>query len=47
MIADLKIALRTLAKNPGFTLTVVLMLALEIGTNTSIFSVVEVGPGYS
>ena len=41
LIADLKFALRSLSRTKGFALTVIVTLALGIGANAAIFSVVR------
>src|SRR6059058_5324632 len=41
MIREIRYAVRQLAKHPGFTLVSALTLALGIGANSAIFSVVD------
>ncbi|HYX54499.1 MAG TPA: ADOP family duplicated permease [Candidatus Limnocylindrales bacterium] len=42
LLRDMKLAIRQLRRNPGFTFTVLVTLALAVGANTAVFSLVNV-----
>ena len=41
MLSDLKFAIRSLSRTPGFAIAVILTLGLGIGANTAIFSFID------
>ena len=41
IIKDLRFGIRSLAKNPGFTVVALLTLSLGIGANSAIFSIIN------
>lgn len=41
ILRDFRFAIRTLLKNPGFSLTIVATLALALGANAAVFSIVD------
>jgi MFS-type transporter involved in bile tolerance (Atg22 family) len=41
MLSEIKVALRGLAKTPGFTVIAIATLALAIGANSAVFSLIN------